>query len=174
MAVKMTAKVEVSDAAMARVRKAFARAPERVKRHRLSVGLHEMEGAHDAKLNYLGETTDAQVIDAAYFAEFGIGQPQRSWLRAWFDQNVDRLKQESTDAMRLEFEGDGQAVPLLARKWSAEIRDGIQSGAFNFKDLSERTKAERKEAGIPEGPPLFATGQLVAAIHGLADAEVVG
>lgn len=171
---KMTASAKVSEAAIARVRAIYAGAPNRVHRHRLTVGLHEMHGAHDAKVDYFGEPTDAQVIDAGYFAEFGLGQPQRSWLRAWFDANVDRLKAESTEAMRKEFNGDGDAVLLLARKWSTEIRDGITSGDLALAPLSDRTKAQRAKAGLSEGPPLFATGQLVEAIHGMADAEVVG
>jgi hypothetical protein len=136
--------------------------------------MHEERDAYSAKINYKGEPTQAKTIDAAYFAEFGMGQPQRSWLRAWFDQNLDRLKTESTAAMRAEFNGDGNAVPLLAKKWAQEVRDALISGSLDLAPLSPRTIEERRKAGIPDGPPLVATHQLVEAVHGLADAEVVG
>lgn len=173
MGVKITAAIKLNHDAMERVKRAYMGAPAKVHAHRLSVGVHEYD-AQQTKTDYKGKPTSEKVIDAAYFAEFGIGQPQRSWLRTWFDSNVDRLKKESTEAMRAEFNGDPEAVLLLARKWSEEIREGIVTGTAGLEALSPATQAERERAGLPANPPLFATGQLVEAIHGMADAEVVG
>lgn len=50
-----------------------------------STGVHGTEGGQPEGEE--GET----VASVAAKAEFGLGQPQRSWLRAWFDENKDEV-----------------------------------------------------------------------------------
>jgi hypothetical protein len=50
---------------------------------RIAVGIHEAQGAATKKTREEG--APPTVVDVAAWAEFGIGQPERSWLRAWYD-----------------------------------------------------------------------------------------
>jgi hypothetical protein len=54
----------------------------------ITTGVHGDEGEqlHDAE--------GVSIADVASFAEFGLGQPQRSWLRAWFDENSERIESQ--------------------------------------------------------------------------------
>lgn len=53
-----------------------------LKKPKISVGILEGEGAQAH-----GDTT---VADVATINEFGLGVPERSFLRAWFDENEER------------------------------------------------------------------------------------
>jgi hypothetical protein len=46
----------------------------------VTVGIHEAEGS-------AAHGDDVTLADVASFAEFGLGNPQRSFLRDWFDEN---------------------------------------------------------------------------------------
>lgn len=50
----------------------------------VTVGVHAQEGAkaHAAKAS---GAADASVLEIAYVNEFGLGVPERSFIRAWFD-----------------------------------------------------------------------------------------
>lgn len=49
-------------------------------------------GVHGEEGEQLHDPEGVSIADIASFAEFGLGQPQRSWLRAWFDENSERLE----------------------------------------------------------------------------------
>lgn len=49
-------------------------------------------GVHGDEGEQLHDSEGVSIADVASFAEFGLGQPQRSWLRAWFDENSHRLE----------------------------------------------------------------------------------
>lgn len=51
----------------------------------LDVGILGDDGADE-------EAPGITVADVARWAEFGIGQPQRSWLRAWVDENEAEIQ----------------------------------------------------------------------------------
>jgi hypothetical protein len=184
--VKLHAKLELNEEFLAKVKEKLLGAAKLVHNHRLSVGLHEAEasaaavkiasGQHNtdkAKNDYRGKEAAIALIDVAMIHEFGIGVPDRSWLRTWFDQNVERLKVECTEAMRAEYSGDEHAVQELAKKLGEELKAWISTGAAGLEPLSEATKRERVAAGLPADPPLFATGQLVRSLRAMFDAEYV-
>jgi len=164
-------------------------APKKVRQHRLSVGIHEQEASEKpikvgsrkantdrAKKNYRGGESHSYLIDVAAVHEFGSGWanlPERSWLRSWFDLNLDRLEREATSAMHAEYAGDKEAVTSLAGKWSDELRHWISSDVARLAPLAESTEKARAAAGLPAGPPLYATHQLVDAIRGLADGRYI-
>lgn len=50
----------------------------------LTTGVHGEEGG-------AGHTEGLTVSDIAEANEFGLGVPERSWLRAWFDENEPKL-----------------------------------------------------------------------------------
>ena len=51
----------------------------------ITVGVHGTEGGR----TYHDGPTVAEIAEAA---EFGLGQPQRSWLRAWFDEHKTQIE----------------------------------------------------------------------------------
>lgn len=184
MSVRVHAKLTLDESVVARVKAALRGAPAHVKEHRVSVGIHEQEASAQTvkvasgkpktdkpKKNYRGNETTAVLIDVALFNEFGTDAiPDRSWLRSWFDQNVDRLKLEALEAMRAEYKRtEPAAVEALAARWYQELRDWIALAQAGLAPLKERTKRERQAAGLPPEPPLFATKQLVEAIRGMCD-----
>lgn len=177
--IKMHAHLE--QGVMQRAKEILRGASERVHQHRVSVGVHETEG-EKPKNNYEGKTTASRLVDIMTVHEFGghttiggvdVEIPERSWLRSWFDQNLSRLKSEATEAMRAEYRGDAKAIERAAAKWHHELADWIANDEAGLVPLSAITVAKRVKAGLAEGPPLFATGQFVAAIRALADGEYV-
>lgn len=165
------ASLDINASAFRRAVEMLRGAPKRVHNHRLSVGIHEEE-AHAEKKNYQGQPTHTELIEAAYAHEFGTaGLPTRSFLRTWYDQNIERLKKESTEAMRREYEGDTEAVDALAHKWGLELFNWLIRNEAGLEPLSAKTIEERQKAGLPDGPPLVATTQLALAIRAMADGQ---
>lgn len=92
----------------------------------VTVGVHDNE----ALRQYEGGQT---VKDIAEAAEFGLGQPVRSWLRGWFDENRSQISAQIECQLTLAIER-GET-----KEWAAErvaiwaqadiqrrIRNGIQ------------------------------------------------
>lgn len=168
------AKFHLNQQAIDRTKKRLDDIGRSVKPHKLSVGIHEAEGAAMA-LGYDGKPGDSPLVDVAADHEFGAGSlPERSWLRTWFDQNVTRLKQESKDAMIAERKGDASGVERLDAKWRDELKEWIETGYAALESLAPSTAAERQKQGLPTDPPLFATGQLVRSIRGMLDGSYIG
>jgi hypothetical protein len=65
---------------------------------KISVGVFETDGA---KVYVDGVT----VLDVATFHEFGLGVPERSFLRGWFDENIERAREALVRLMRSVVEG---------------------------------------------------------------------
>lgn len=166
-------KMKFNEALVKRVNERLRGAGKKAHPHRLTLGIHEAEASRP-KLNYDGIPTDTSLIVVAFAHEFGLGVPQRSFIRAWVDRNVERLRAESTEAMRAEYAGDTTAVRERVEKWWRELLDWIEEEEAGFVALSLRTIADRVKAGVPEYPPLKATGQLVRAIRAMADGDYVG
>ncbi len=171
---KFRSRFKLNEETIRRVKKLLAGAAKTVHQHRSSVGIHEGE-AHAAALDYNGTPTNQDIVTVAMANEFGhAGLPERSWLRSWYDQNLDRLKRESSKAMKAEYKGDATAVANLDRKWRDELKEWIETGFAALESLAPATIEAREKAGLAGDPPLYATGQLVKAIRGMLDAEYVG
>ncbi len=119
----------------------------------LTVGVHQTEGAEPH-----GELT---VADIATIHEFGLGNvPERSFLRAWADENVEEIKKDL----------GGIGIAVVEGKLTAE------QGLERFGVLAVGQIQKRIVAGIepPLAPatikrkgsstPLVDTGQLKSAI----------
>lgn len=171
-------KVEVNDAAIRRVKARMIKLGNKAKPHVGTVGVHAEEGAAKAK-NYEGKATDTDLLVVAFAQEYGIGVPERSFLRTWVDQNADRLKAEMTEAMRASFRGSGEehsddsVIKNLIAKFAGELRAWVVGNRAGLKGLEAATKKAREKAGISPDQPLFATSQLVAAIKGVLDGKKV-
>lgn len=161
--IRATAKVhpEVVD----RVKKRIDHAAKQAHAHRVSVGIHEADGAAH-KIDYEGKETDATVVEAAAAHEFG----DRSWLRSWFDRNRSRLIHDMNAAMLADFKGDHGAIAKFGERCATELREWIEMEDAHLKRLQPSTVAAKQRAGLDRpGTPLYATGELVAAIRAMMD-----
>lgn len=126
----------------------------------VSVGVHSADGSE------VEEGSDLTVAEIAAIHEFGLGVPERSWLRAFVDENREQLldmlattalqiaKGTNADAAMNRF---GLAVVGMVKK---RIVEGIEPG------LEESTKEEkmRVTGGGAKDTPLIRFGQFVSAI----------
>jgi hypothetical protein len=119
---------------------------------KISVGIHEEDGAHDHE----GLT----VVALAAIHEFGLGVPERSFIRAWFDENESR----AAEALRRllvsvieEKRSPNQALEAFALWAVGEIQARMARGIAP--ELAESTIA-RKGSSVP----LIDTGQLRSSI----------
>lgn len=58
---------------------------------------------------------DVTVLDVATWAEFGIGQPRRSWLRDWIELNKDEVRERLKIETRAVMAGKRTRDQALAR-----------------------------------------------------------
>lgn len=193
--VKLQATMKLAPEVLARVRKLLAGAPKHVSAHRVSVGLHEAEASAQAiriasnkpntnrrKDTYEGKPSAVKLIDVALWNEFGTDRtPERSWLRSWFDSKLTEHGKEMLYAMREEYKGRGSegaaaesgAVARLAEWWVRDLASRIVNGTAGLDDLKASTQAARRAAGLPDGPPLYATHQLVDSFRAQLDGRPV-
>lgn len=119
----------------------------------VSVGILQKDGAK--------KHGDATIAEIATFHEFGIGVPERSWLRGWFDENRESIKREIRKAGKAVIEGrlePAAALDLLGQKFVGDIKARISSGA-DFEPLAESTIARKGSTR-----PLIDTGRMIGAI----------
>lgn len=161
------------------------RAPERAHlpgKITITVGIHADAGAEKhvpppssqagaandttaAAANDTGSRADLTVADVATFNEFGTSRiPQRSFIRAWVDENADFIQKTIAGQMRL----------VAAGKLDAE------TAAERIALACEGSMKQRISRGIPppnapatiarkgSSKPLIHTGQLRKAIRGRA------
>lgn len=167
--VRFTVNMDLSRAALEHARKILQGAPKKIARHRAHVGIQETEGG-EPKKDYHGVEGARSLAEVMRAHEFGTDVlPERSWLRAWFDANVDRLAGGMLEAMQAEFEGDKEAVRNWIRGETDEWRAWIEAGG-DFTGLAPRTIAEKTAAGLahPE-TPLVAVEQFVRAFRARMD-----
>lgn len=165
----MKVDVEFNDDAIQRVKERLEQKARIAKAHRFSIGIHEADGA-ESKDSYAGAKQSLSVATVASYLEFGSAtQPERSYIRSWFDSNLARFKREAVEAMRHEYEGHSSAVEDTAQRWNNELVEWIKAGEGNPEPLAAYTIEERTKAGLSASPPRFATGQLVRAIKMLAE-----
>lgn len=160
-----SAGTRVNDEVITRVKARLKERARKLAPHRLTIGIHEADGAHP-KLDYDHKETDATVVQVAATHEFG----GRSWLRSWFDRNRNRLVHEMNAVMKSEFKGDKDAIAKAGERWANELREWIEMEDAHLKRLKPSTVAAKERAGLDRpGTPLYATGELVAAIKAMMD-----
>ena len=106
--------------------------------------------------------------------EFGLGVPERSWLRGWFDGHADDVKDIARDYLEDAARGNRTFVSvgnLIAGVASASCRKRIEAAEELLPITSPMTIALKKAKGLnPPYTPLVETGVLLGSIAG--DAEV--
>lgn len=164
--VRARGSVQVFPSAIERAKRRMEAIALRAKEHTVTVGIHVGE---NAKVDYHGRPGSASLIEVASAHEFGLGVPERSYLRSWFDANRQRITRELVAAERSEFQGNTGAIDNLALRWQSELRRWVTGREEHLEPLSASTISARERAGIGQETPLFATGQLVEAIRAYVD-----
>lgn len=165
--VKVTSRPE----AIERVKKKLEERGKHAKPATITVGIHDAEGSQP-KLDYQGRATGSSLALVATAHEFGLGVPERSWLRTWFDQNRARLAKEMTTSFREHHEGNEGALEEQGDHWAEELREWIEQDDAGMQSLTAATIREKERAGLASpSTPLVATHQLVAAIKPMLEGE---
>lgn len=143
-------------------------------RAKITVGIHGAEGdamhgeATFAEDGALEPNTELTVAEVATFHEFGTRHiPQRSFIRAWFDESVAENRALLLSQMQLAIAGKltlEQALERCALKFEAGVRKRIRA---RIPPPLAQSTIDRKGSSTP----LIDTGQLVSSIR--AKAEVI-
>jgi len=103
------------------------------------------------------------VGQVAEWAELGIGQPQRSWLRGWIDANEDlineRIDREMEDVILGKRTPD-QALARIGVWLQGELQLNIANYPDNGFEPNAQSTIDRKGSSVP----LINTGQLRSSI----------
>jgi hypothetical protein len=114
--------------------------------------------------------TGLTVGELADIHEFGLGVPERSFLRAWFDENRAQVQETLRAAHRQVLLGKltpKRAGELIGLKFAGEIQKFIAEGHVQ-PPLSEQT-VKKKGSSVP----LIDTGQLRAAISWYTEVRLI-
>jgi len=135
--------------------------PERIT---ITVGVHADAGAEGHRpANDTGAGRAVTVADVATWNEFGTGDiPQRSFVRAWFDESQDFIKDALRSQMALVAQGKltaDKAAERVALACEGSMKRRIARGIPppNAPETIERKGSSK---------PLINTGQLRNAIRG--------
>lgn len=77
------------------------------------------------------ESPGVTVADVATWAEYGLGQPQRSWLRDWIEENqaqVETAMRAESDAVLKGTRTKAQALARLGAWIAGAIQERIAAG----------------------------------------------
>lgn len=136
---------------------------EQIRGSRIAVGLHAKEGQathKEAREAAGGDQVPPTVLDIGTWAEFGIGQPERSWLRAWYDAANEKSKQDIRTMLKAVVAGKldaASALNKLGARFAGQIQQRIADGIQP--DNAESTILKKGSS-----TPLINTGQFRSSI----------
>ncbi len=148
----MTVRIKDADHGM---RALLDRMREASKGAGISVGVHAQEGAQEHKAKD-GEVAPVTILDIALFNEFGLGVPERSFIRAWFDSASKENKEALERALKLVLKGGKtlpEALELVGLRFQGQIQKFIAAGV-------PPANAPATVAQKGSSKPLIDTGQL--------------
>jgi hypothetical protein len=126
----------------------------------ITAGIHAEEGSESH-----GELSNAEIGE---IHELGLGVPQRSWLRAYFDEHEQEIQtlidNEIVSAML-----DGTDLASAADRVAVAIQGGIKERIYSRipPELSKAVKAKRGESAVA----LIDSGQFINAIRAMVVIE---
>lgn len=174
---KAVGSVRINEQAFHLAKERLRKAAKVVHQHRVTIGIHE-DQSEQAKVDYKGHTTHLKLVEAAAIQEFGAGPiPARSFIRDWFDQHRSQFLAEMKEAIKKELEGyttgleRSQAITDFAQRLLDGLKARMEEGLSP--ELADSTVRAREAAGLPGGPPLIATKQLINAIGAKVDGFLV-
>ena len=103
------------------------------------------------------------VAQVAEWAEFGLGQPQRSWLRAWVDANLDRINEQIDAEVGRVVAGEADPEQVLQRLGLWLVGE-MQANISNFPENGFEPNAPSTIAQKGSDTPLIDKGQLRSSI----------
>lgn len=148
----MTVTIRTRDTGMAKFLK-------RLKSPEVTVGVHEDDGSA------IDADSDLTVAEVAAVHEFGLGVPERSWLRDFVDENREQLKDMLATVAIQVAKGNGeQAMERFGLAVVGMIKKRITAGIDP--PLTELTKLEkmRVTGGKAKDTPLIRFGQFIGSI----------
>lgn len=128
----------------------------------IKIGVLDADAQHEGDALTVGELAEMH--------EFGLGVPQRSWLREWFDESEEQLSEIATRYFeQSETEADYiDAADLVTEAAVASCTDRIRDG-LTPAITNESTIRSKKSRGFkPPYTPLIETGVLISSIKGEA------
>jgi hypothetical protein len=130
----------------------------------ITVGIHAAEGAegHD------GGLTNAALGE---IHEFGFGVPQRSFIRAYFDENEAHISGLVEDAViDALIEDGGKSLQLNAELVADQIVGEVKERILGriSPELAKSTRRKRGESAVP----LVDSSQLLGSIRGKAETRL--
>lgn len=144
---------------------------------RIAVGIHSAEGRQQHGEVEDGETP-VKLIDVAVENEFGLGVPQRSFVRGWTDENKASNSALAVKQLTKVFDGVDQpnrvditrdlekALERVSLTYEADMRARIHAGIRP--ENAPSTIAKKGSA-----TPLVDTGQLQAAIRAVGTVKPI-
>jgi hypothetical protein len=103
------------------------------------------------------------VGQVAEWAELGLGQPQRSWLRGWIDANEDAINRRMDSEMESVILGERTPDQALARL-GVWLQGEVQKNIADFPSNDFEPNAPATIKGKGSSSPLINTGQLRSSI----------
>jgi hypothetical protein len=125
-------------------------------RHHLD-GKFISKGKADALRAKANQQSSVTVLDIATFHEFGLGVPERPWLRAWYDQSGAENQERLRTAMKLVIKGSKtleEALELVGLKMAGELQQAIASQSLGLQADSPETVKQKGSS-----TPLIDKGQ---------------
>lgn len=120
----------------------------------VSVGIHEAEGS-------ASEEGGATVAEIGSYHEFGLGVPQRSFIRDWFDENEEANKERIRKLAKAVAEGKIPSAEMALERFGLYAVGSIQS---RIADGIEPELAEETIRRKGSSTPLIDTGTLRSSI----------
>jgi hypothetical protein len=118
------------------------------------------------KVGILGEkaaqtkSENVSVGQVAEWAEFGLGQPERSWLRGWYDVQGQDIQKALRGAFQSVLTGRAtriQVLTALGERFKGQIQQRIAGG---IQPANAPSTVAKKGSSVP----LIDTGQLRASV----------
>lgn len=149
--------VRVQDKGLDELTKRLTKLPPAV-----TVGVHAAQGDKVRQ-----DSSDITVAEVAAIHEFGLGDvPERSWLRAFVDENEERLRKMLSASMKQVAQGkltDVQAMERFGLAVVGMIKKRIVAGIDP--ELKPKTKKRKEQlTGGPKETPLILYSQFISSI----------
>lgn len=112
----------------------------------VSVGIHAKEGDVQHKPEPGKKPEPVTVLDVAIWNEFGLGVPERSFLRAWVDQNPGPNADALRRATMMILKGErtvAEAMELVGLKLAGNMQKAIAENSLGLKENAASTIARK-------------------------------
>lgn len=134
---------------------------KRLRSPEVTTGVHSADGAA------IEEGSDLTVAEIAAIHEYGLGVPERSWLRDFVDENREQLL-DMLERTSLQIAGGHQTAEVAMARFGLAVVGMIKQRVIAGIDppLEEATKKQKKQVtgGDAKDTPLIRFGQFVSAI----------